>query len=238
MAPDTMMDLVGVWVAALMTLSVFSFLFRDNVLYRVTEAVFVGGSVGFGIVIEYQNGLLPKVIMPIEKFIAEFAQKGGADFVWAAYMLASLMLGLLFLARFSPKHAWISRLPMAYLIGIGTGISVPLTIQSFVFTQVQATLIPVLVRADGRIDWVGTAGNISLIVGVLAVLYHFFFSLKKTDPLSRGVSKIGIAYLMLGFGSSFAFTVMARVTLLVGRASFLKDDWVIGTLKYFNLIPP
>ena len=41
---------------------------------------------------------------------------------------------------------------------------------------------------------------------------------------------------MLGFGSSFAFTVMARVTLLVARANFLKDDWIIGTLRYFGVL--
>ena len=46
MAPDTFMDLIGVWLAAVLSLCVFSFLLRDNILYRVTEAIFVGGSVG------------------------------------------------------------------------------------------------------------------------------------------------------------------------------------------------
>ena len=234
--PETLVDLAGVWVAALLTLCVFSFLYRDNVFYRLTEAVFVGGSVGFGIVIEWQNGIVPKVIVPFQQFVAAYAQKGLLDFVWAAYMLASLLLGLLFLSRFSPKHAWLSRFPMAYIIGVGVGISIPLTIQALVLTQVRATLVPLVVKTNGGIDWLGSAGNISLIIGVLSVLYYFFFSFKKTDLFSKSVSRVGIAYLMLGFGSSFAFTVMARVTLLVARANFLKDDWIIGTLRYFGVL--
>ena len=51
---------------------------------------------------------------------------------------------------------------------------------------------------------------------------------------SKVVSKIGIAYLMLGFGASFAYTIMARITLLIGRIGFLKKDWIEGTKAFFG----
>ena len=32
--------------------------------------------------------------------------------------------------------------------------------------------------------------------------------------------------LMIGFGASFGYTVMARLSLLIGRALFLLQDWL------------
>jgi hypothetical protein len=41
-----------------------------------------------------------------------------------------------------------------------------------------------------------------------------------------GVARVGIVFLMIGFGASFGYTVMARVSLLIGRLTFLMRDWL------------
>jgi len=330
MTPDTFIDLTGIWVAALLTFCVFSFLIKDNFMFKLTEAIFVGVSVGYFIVLTYQNGIKPKIEKPLikyvhnlkvdksavtntivaeinsfasshkptndlqlaaveripfnengffilmnetlgrsslnladqkqvatavqnalnnstlnmknifalekstEKYIKSYKTVSLSRNLWVAYIIFSLLLGLLFLSRFSPKHAWVSRYPMAYLLGIGVGMAMPLNFQTQILGQIQASIIPVVHSVSGSIDWAKTFGNISLIVGILSVLYYFFFSLKKTDPFSRGLTKIGIAYLMIGFGASFAFTIMARVSLLIGRVTFLKEEWIMGTIRYFG----
>ena len=330
MIPDTFIDLTGIWDAALLTLCVFSFLIKDNFMFKLTEAIFVGVSVGYGIVLTYQNGIKPKIEKPLIKYVhnlkvdksavtntiiteinyfvksnkptnevqlaacAEIPFNENGFFVlmnetltrssldlanqpdvsaavqnalnnstlnmknilalensakkytktyktvslsrnlWVAYIIFSLFLGLLFLSRFSPKHAWISRYPMAYLLGIGVGMAMPLNFQTQILGQIQASIIPIVHTVSGTIDWAKTLGNISLIVGILSVLYYFFFSLKKEDVFSRGLTKVGIAYLMIGFGASFAFTIMARVSLLIGRVEFLKEEWIMGTIRYFG----
>ncbi len=330
MTPDTFIDLTGIWVAALLTFCVFSFLIKDNFMFKLTEAIFVGVSVGYFIVLTYQNGIKPKIEKPLIKYVHNLKvdksavtntivaeinsfvsshkptndlqlaaveqtpfnengffilmnetlgrssldladqkqvatavqnalnnstlnmknifelEKSTGKYVksyktvslsrnlWVAYIIFSLLLGLLFLSRFSPKHAWVSRYPMAYLLGIGVGMAMPLNFQTQILGQIQASIIPVVHSVSGSIDWAKTFGNISLIVGILSVLYYFFFSLKKTDPFSRGLTKIGIAYLMIGFGASFAFTIMARVSLLIGRVTFLKEEWIMGTIRYFG----
>jgi len=324
MIPDTFMDFIGVWVAALLTLCVYSFLVKDNFMFKLTEAIFVGVSVGYFIVLSYQNGVRPKIKEPLVKyfhnisvdsskvtnsvfcsvkdFIDEnpnnktglfvtndyvsiiqnslndiaaslklnqtnivatsiktalknsklnFSNKGQVLGVttkflkdyspislkkhfWALYIFLSLCLGLLFLSRFFPKYAWLSRFPMAYTIGIGAGIAIPLSIQSQILAQLQATFVPVIMYSNG-VNWAITIGNIVLLIGVFSVLYYFFFSLKKEDKFSQGLTKVGIAYLMIGFGASFAFTIMARISLLIGRVEFLKEDWITGSLKYFGM---
>ena len=64
-----------------------------------------------------------------------------------------------------------------------------------------------------------------LFIGVVSVLIYFFFSAEH-----RGVfgffAKIGIVFLMVGFGASFGYTVMSRITLLIGRLQFLLGDWL------------
>ena len=43
----------GVWIAALLTLCVFSFLYKDNPLYKFAEHLFVGVSAGYYIALNY-----------------------------------------------------------------------------------------------------------------------------------------------------------------------------------------
>jgi hypothetical protein len=57
------------------------------------------------------------------------------------------------------------------------------------------------------------------------VLTYFFFSREHEGWLGR-VSKVGIVFLMVGFGASFGYTVMGRISLLIGRFQFLLEDWL------------
>ena len=67
--------------------------------------------------------------------------------------------------------------------------------------------------------------NIIMVVGVIATLSYFFFSLEHKGALGK-VAKIGIWYIMLAFGAAFGYTVMARISLLIGRLQFLLHDWL------------
>jgi hypothetical protein len=37
---------------------------------------------------------------------------------------------------------------------------------------------------------------------------------------------LGIIFIMVAFGASFGYTVMARISLLIGRFYFLLHDWL------------
>ena len=44
---------------------------------------------------------------------------------------------------------------------------------------------------------------------------------------SLGVaSKLGIYFLMVSFGAGYGYTVMSRISLLIGRFQFLLEDWL------------
>jgi hypothetical protein len=67
--------------------------------------------------------------------------------------------------------------------------------------------------------------NILLVVGLLGTLSYFFFSMKHKGLLG-GLARVGIVFLMVGFGASFGYTVMSRISLLIGRVGFLLHDWL------------
>ena len=62
-----------------------------------------------------------------------------------------------------------------------------------------------------------------VVVGVVSTLVYFYFS-KEHKGLLGGVAKTGIWFIMISFGAHFGYTVMARISLLIGRVQFLIDD--------------
>jgi len=63
--------------------------------------------------------------------------------------------------------------------------------------------------------------NFLIFGGVIAVLSYFFFSLEHKGALKIS-GKTGIYFLMITFGSSYGYTVMARVSVFVGRITDLN----------------
>jgi hypothetical protein len=39
-------------------------------------------------------------------------------------------------------------------------------------------------------------------------------------------AKVGIYFLMISFGASFGYTVMSRMSLLIGRFYYLYEEWL------------
>src|SRR4051812_5897538 len=53
---------VGLWAAAFFTLAIFSFLYGDNPFYKIAEAVLVGVSAAYWMVIGFWDVLVPNLI--------------------------------------------------------------------------------------------------------------------------------------------------------------------------------
>jgi hypothetical protein len=71
----------------------------------------------------------------------------------------------------------------------------------------------------------GVVGNLVLIVGLLATLTYFFFSAEHRGLPGR-FARLGIWFLMISFGASYGFTVMARISLALDRLRFLFTEWL------------
>lgn len=192
---------VGILIAAFLTLCIFSFLYRDNPFYKFAEHLLVGVSVGYVLVIALNTTVMPKLINPVFK-------QGRFDYIVPG------ILGLFMLVRFFPKIAWLSRISIALIIGAGAGVAIPATIQAKIFAQMQSTMIN-FASVDGII----------VFIGIATTLAYFFFSKEHKGAFGMA-SRIGVWILMITFGAGFGYTVMARISLLVGRMQFLLGDWL------------
>lgn len=210
---------IGIWIAALLTLAIYSFLYKDNPAYRIAESLLVGISVGFLLVITFDTTLIPKAVDPLVSNFSGIIN--GGKFLDFLFVLIPVILGLLMFARFVPRFAWLSRIALALYIGFGAGASIPANMQSLILKQIEATIRPFL---SINSVW-GMFNAIVILIGLISTICYFFFSKAHTGNFGR-VAKLGTYFLMIFFGATFGYTVMARISLLIGRLTFLLKDWL------------
>ncbi len=202
-------DAFGIWLGFFVTIAIFSFLYKDNPFYKIAEQIFVGLSAGYWFVYTFFNVLKPNLI-----------DKLTSDFTGNAILLIPAFLGLLMLVRLIPKMEWLSRYPISLLIGTTASIGMLRYLKSNVVNQMIATMINPFAGGSA----VEVIGSILLIVGTLTGIIYFYFS-SKHEGIMGVTAKTGIYFLMISFGAAFGYTAMARISLLIGRVQFLKNDW-------------
>ena len=52
-------SIAGIWVGAFLTLAIYSFLYKDNPVYRLAESIFVGISLGYEIGLVFYRTIWP-----------------------------------------------------------------------------------------------------------------------------------------------------------------------------------
>ena len=199
------LEFFGTSLAAFLTLAIYSFLYKDNPFYKIAEHIFAGISAGYYVGLVWHSIIRQQLILPL--------------FLDGEYLLIIPgILGILMFSRFFPKIAWLSRLSLAFVIGNTAGIYLTQQIHGLVIPQVRSTFLAL-----------STFSGIIMVIGVISTLIYFYFS-KEHKGLLGFTAGVGIWFIMVAFGASFGYTVMARVSLLIGRAQFLMIDW-LGLIK-------
>lgn len=193
------------WVAAFLTLCVFTFLYKDNPFYRFAEHLFVGASAGYLLAVQWQDVLIPNVWTPLLRD-------------HRLTVLIPLALGVMMLARITEKTSGIAKWAIAFYVGIYSGVAIPGYMQAQILAQLADAAKPF------PPGW-GALNAVLILLGFLSVLAYFFFSAPHKGAHGF-TARIGIWFLMVAFGASFGYTVMARVSLLISRVQFLMGDWL------------
>ncbi|MHC4862277.1 MAG: hypothetical protein ACYTDY_19525, partial [Planctomycetota bacterium] len=150
---------------------------------------------------------------------------------WTLLLFVPGILGLFFFARFTQKWAWLSRWSIAFLVGTYAGLQLVAKFKTDLILQPAATFVNLNPNAGDipggpAIGWDGVLLiNVPILIGVLACLTYFFFSKAHTGVVGL-TARIGIWFLMAAFGASFGYTVMARISLFIGRITYLIRDWL------------
>tara|TARA_B100000287_G_C20628852_1_gene778948 strand:- start:915 stop:1775 length:861 start_codon:yes stop_codon:yes gene_type:complete len=240
-------EIVQAWLVAFFTLSILSFLIDDNPIYKAAEHLFAGASAGYGVVVAYWEYIRPNLLSklwPQKSNIEEgsifidiwygiydvfynittlfgaidpiLLTKSGisvglnSDSSISFSYIIPFILGLLMLMRLIPKLSWMARYSIAYIVGVFAGLRAFSMVQSDILNQIKGFTQLVVVDAFSIIS------SLVLVIGTICALVYFFFS-KQHDGLIGKISKVGIWTLMISFGAAFGYTVMARISLLIGR---------------------
>jgi hypothetical protein len=230
-------EVAGMWIASFLTLAAFSFLYRDNPIYKVAEHIYVGVAAGYGFYQAFWGTIYPNLFRHVFDGMSKISQ--GTEGAWLTqWRWGALVMGLLVLSRLVPKWSWISRWPMALIVGAFAGLNLVGFAQANLIDQVNGTLVPLFGRApgaDATMPWFlvyenGTymvakasiMNNFILVVGVVTVLTYFFFSPVRSDIVRR-VGQVGICVVMVTFGATYGSIVLARISLLIGRLQMLTE---------------
>ncbi len=190
----------GITVAALLNIGLWSFLLGDNLLFRVVQSLYVGAAVAHTFVLAYRNTLIPNLWEPL---------LGGKHI-----LINPFVLGLMSFTRVSRKHAQISKIPISFIVAVGAALAIRGSLLSDLTQQVASAMVPL-----------NSVNNIVMFIGIICTLAYFTFTIKPT-PAMKSVSTLGRYFMMAAFGAAFGNTVMARMSLLIGRLQFLLGDWL------------
>lgn len=238
---------LGTWLAAFFTLAIFSFLYKDNPLYKIAEACVVGVSAAYWMVVGFWDMIIPNLVAKLAPGVVKAWSTPELDSNPEYLYIVPLILGIMLLWRLAPKGAWIARWPLAFIIGSTAGFRMIAFLQGDFVSQIRNGIVPlyatVVDPATGAaaFDFWASIRNIILVGGVLACLVYFFFSFEHKGAVGK-TARVGIWVLMVTFGAAFGYTVMGRIALLAIRFEFLFDDWlwlidpketrIVGLLHY------
>lgn len=253
---------IGIWIAAILTIGIYSFLYKDNFLYKFAEYLFVGVSAGYLTAVSYHQSLVPSLITPLQTLSRDFyhiitgaqaeisdpsllawqkellANKFGTEFSFIAFFILKLLflyivpcwIGLMMVARVFPSVTWISKYPLAVIVGYASGIIIVTTLQTSIIEQIRASFIslaPLFNSADWRFDVLfPCVNNLLMVFCLCCAIIYFYFSAEHKGIILGTASRLGIWTLMITFGASFGYTIMARISLLISRFQFLLGDWM------------
>ena len=207
--PTAPLDVIGLWVGWLLMLMIYSLpLYKENVSYRLAEYLFIGVTLAITLITNF----IYVVRVAINPLL-------GGEIL----MIVPLVLGCLMFTMLIPEYRWMSRYPIALLVGAGFGLGIRGTIGPNLQDAIISTITAP--TEGGAMAWF----NFTYIaVGLICSIMYFLLTIEQTGVL-KAPTRIGRLFIMVGLGGYFGNTVLFRFTMLTGRAQFF--------LQVLKLIP-
>jgi len=198
--PTGTFELIGLWIGWLLMLMIYSYpLYKENLAYRFAEHIFIAIFLAINLVVNFGN-VMKICITPLL----------GGDFL----MIVPLIIGISIYTMLMPNYRWVSRYPVAILVGAGFGLGMRGVIKPSILDAIVSTITrPTDIGAMAWINFLYIA------VGLICSVLYFLLTYEHTGTLQTP-TRIGRLFIMIGLGAYFGNTVLFRFTMLTGRAQF------------------
>ena len=208
-AQENTIEISGLIVGFLLTIFVYSFVVKDNPMYRLAVHILVGVSAGFAGVV-----VVNEVMIPFSESILS-----QDDIIQLVLWIVPIVLAVLLLAKLFPRFAWIGNSSMAVLIAVGSAVGLVGAILGTLIPQITATY---------------ESGLVTIIVAILTacVLAYFHFTGRLTNENNvelpawyQYVTLAGKFVMTVALAGVFAGLFSTTLVLLSERFSFYFESF-------------
>ncbi len=200
---------LGTIIALILTIAVFSGFFKPNPFYRFAESLLIGVSAGYFAAIWYFSIIKPAY---------QSAQNGDL------LILIPLIAGfLLFIPSNSGKnYSKLRLLPAAFIVIVTLAINIPIYFTAFLQEMIRTSVIPLFaLDSNGNLQIDTTINSVLSIVCVISTLMFLVARHKNPGRFINITGEIGRFYVLIAIGSAFAYTLLSRLILFMGKIEFI-----------------
>jgi hypothetical protein len=207
--PTATLDVIGLWTGWVLMLMIYSYpLYKENPVYRFAEHLYIAVMLAVSLTVNFSN-VMRMCITPL--------MQGNIT------MIVPLVMGLMIYTMLIPEYRWVSRYPIALLVGAGFGLG----IRGSIGPNIQDAIVSTITRPTdgGAMAWINF---LYIAVGLICSVLYFLLTYEHSGAL-QAPTRIGRLFIMVALGAYFGNTVLFRFTMLTGRAQFF--------LQVLKLIP-
>ena len=253
-------EIISAWIYVLLTLCIFSFLYKDNPFYKAAEHLFVGVSAGYVAVLSFWQQVQPNLFGRLWPSRVDVDNGSILQSIWyAIYEIFNFIttgfgvldrsifpeggikgfeeIRIIYIIPFILGIFMLLRLVpklgwlARWAIAYIVGMAAGLRFYAFLNSNVLSQIKASAI--DFTSDWGTIINGLIVFIGTLTGLIYFFYSTEHKGVVGR-LSRIGIYFLMIKFGAAFGFAVMGRISLLIGQFNYLTDY----STKEYNYATP
>ena len=253
-------EIISAWLYVLMTLCIFSFLYKDNPFYKAAEHLFVGVSAGYVAVLSFWQQVQPNLFGRLWPSRVDVDDGSILTSIWyAIYEIFNVIttgfgvldrsifpeggikgfeeIRIIYMIPFILGIFMLLRLVpklgwlARWAIAYIVGMAAGLRFYGFLNSNVLNQIKASAI--DFTSDWGTIINGLIVFIGTVTGLIYFFYSTEHKGVVGR-LSRIGIYFLMIKFGAAFGFAVMGRISLLIGQFNYLTDY----STKEYNYATP
>jgi len=208
---------IGTAAGFVLTLIIFSYLIKDNWLYRLAIYVFIGLAAAFTLIVTVES-LLPYMAAVI-RLVAGTPNETDV-FAGLSFIIALILMIPLVIARIPGIGPTPGRgVTLGLLIAVGSAVAVLGTLTG--------TLLP-FVLSTGRAMRADRINGAILLIGIVTSLLYFQFGARRTSEntierswLVHGLSGIGQVFIVVTLGTLYGTAILTSLTILTARVSVL-----------------
>lgn len=206
--PTDIVGILGIWSALFLMLMIYSYpLYKENPLFRFAEHLFIGLSLAISVIVAIQT----TIRMAVTPLLS-----GNVVYV------IPILLGFMMYFIFSADYRWVSRYPIAILVGSAIGLGMRGVIIPNILTQIVNTI-----TFPKSTDFMSMFNFVYIALGTLFAVMYFLLTYEHKGTLHYP-TRLGRWLIMIGLGAYYGNTVLFRMSMLSGRAQYLLQ--VLGII--------